>query len=544
MNRHTLIYILIFSVLITLFTSYVHADYQKMREEFEDYTPTSYFTSHQRGGDQAVKAKSIDSLEIGFFQKSRFLYPSAESSDFAQAKENIRKAQTDWKRSLSENTGSDNTGNGTAFIRITPARMKKYRHIASDDDSVKRALQATFSLEALEALTLLRNPGVKAQENHLKAAIETFGQASDLDEILRQYSAFTEGVMPGVGPMKGKEPVKAKFPFPAVLALKGQIAQQEVKAASEYLESVRRDAVTTARKTFWNLVFIRKSRLITRETVDFLHQLETVATTRYKAGKTSFQDVIKVEIRRKILEETLLTLREKQRNLELTILQLVNLPPLVRLGAPEIQEPVWKTPPLESLYKSALERRQELRRMRAMVGKMERMTAMAEIMILPQYTMNFSVYNDETIIQAGSGAMKETFAASVPASRGAGLPKKPWYGTDDAFLRQTKQKLMALKNELNNAEKVTAALVQKAWYKTDQAKREAALYRDTVVGLARSALDVSTRGYESGRVSFADVIGSHTDWLKARLALARKLSDIGVARAELARTVGSDLNIE
>ena len=523
MNRYTLIYSFIASVLMTLFTSYVHADYQKLHQEFEAYTPTPYFTSHQSNTDQSVETK-----------------PS-ESSDFTQVRESIRKAQADWKRSLSNNTGSDSTGNEFAFIRITPERMEKYRETASNDESVKRALQAKFSLEDLETLVLLRNPGVKAQENHVKAAIETFGQASDLDDILRRYSAFTEGLMPGIGPMKGKEPVKAKFPFPAVLALKGQIAQQEVKAANEYLESVRRDAITKARKTFWNLIFIRKSRLITRETVDFLQQLEAVATTRYKAGKTSFQDVIKVEIRRKILEETLLTLREKQRNLELTILQLVNLPPLVRLGAPEIQEPVWKTPPLESLYKSALERRQELRRMRAMVGKMERMTAMAEIMILPQYTMNFSVYNDEAATQTGSIAMKETFAVSVPASRGAGLPKKPWYGTDDAFLRQTRQKLMALKNELKNAEKATATMVQKAWYKTDQAKREAALYRDTVVGLARSALDVSTRGYESGRVSFADVIGSYTDWLKARLALARKLSDIGVARAELARAMGSDL---
>ena len=524
MNRFIKIHSLIIGVMITLFTSYVHADYQKLRQEFEDYTPTPYFTSHQRVTSLPAET---DKTKI------------SEPSDFTQVKESIRKVQAHWKRSL-----RDSTANDTAFIHITPAQMEKYRQLTSDDDSVKRMLQAKFSLKDLEALVLLRNPGIKAQENHLKAAIETFGQASELDEILRQYSAFTEGLMTGVGPMKGKEPLKAKFPFPAVLALKGQIAQQEVKAANEYLESVRRDGVTKARKIYWNLVFIRKSRLITRETVDFLQQLETVATTRYKSGKTSFQDVIKVEIKRKILEETLPTLREKQRNLELTILQLVNLPPLVRLGEPEIQEPLWEMPPLETLYKLALERRQELRRMRAMVGKMERMTAMAEIMILPQYTMNFSVYNDEAVMQVGSGAMKETFAVSVPASRGAGLPKMPWYGTNDAFLRQTKQKLMALKNELNNAEKATATMVQNAWYKTDQARREAALYRDTVVGLARSALDVSTRGYESGRVSFADVIGSYTDWLKARLALARKLSDIGVARAELARSVGSGLNIK
>ena len=75
----------------------------------------------------------------------------------------------------------------------------------------------------------------------------------------------------------------------------------------------------------------------------------------------------------------------------------------------------------------------------------------------------------------------------------------------------------------------------------DKAKREAALYRDTVVDLSKSALDVSTRGYESGTVSFADVIGSYTNWLDVGLALARKVSDIGVARAELEQAVGTSL---
>jgi len=519
MRRLCKIYCIANVAMMMFFISSVHADYQKMRREFENYTPNAYFNTHQRSIRPLVEKKS------------------SELSDFMRVKERLRKVQANWKRTLSANTANQFT-----FLPISPAQMENYRQIASDENSIRHLFQAPFALKDLEALVLLRNPGIKAQKNHVKAAIATITQTSNLDEILRQYSAFTEGLMTGVGPMKGNEPLKAKFPFPAVLALKGQIAQQEVKAAYESLEASRRDTVTKARKTYWNLVFIRKSQLITRETVDFLQQLEDVATTRYKAGKTSFQDVIKVEIRRKILEDALLTLGEKQRHLELTILELVNLTPEITLGTPQTREPKWETPPPETLYPLALERRQELRRMRAMIGKMERMVAMAEIMILPQYTLNYSVYEDQAVIQTGSGAIKETFAVSVSASRGAGLPKMPWYGTDDAFLRQTRQKLMALKNELNNTAQRTATRVQKAWYKTDQARREAALYRNTVVGLARSALDVSVRGYESGRVSFADVIGSYTDWLQARLALARRISDIGVARAELARTVGSELN--
>jgi outer membrane protein TolC len=179
--------------------------------------------------------------------------------------------------------------------------------------------------------------------------------------------------------------------------------------------------------------------------------------------------------------------------------------------------------------------------MRAKVGKMARMIEMAETMVLPPYTLNLSLYDDESVNQVGSAAMKETFSTVTTASRGAGLPKMPWYGTNDAFLQETRQKLNALKAELIKIETATKTLVRNSWFDLDRANREATLYRQTVVKLSQAALDVSTRGYETGKVTFADVIASYNTWLRANLTLARKNSDLGIARAELERVVGTSL---
>jgi outer membrane protein TolC len=62
-----------------------------------------------------------------------------------------------------------------------------------------------------------------------------------------------------------------------------------------------------------------------------------------------------------------------------------------------------------------------------------------------------------------------------------------------------------------------------------------------VVNLSQSALDVTTRGYESGQVSFADVIASYTLWLEANLSLADYQRNLGVAYAELEQTLGTTL---
>ncbi len=96
--------------------------------------------------------------------------------------------------------------------------------------------------------------------------------------------------------------------------------------------------------------------------------------------------------------------------------------------------------------------------------------------------------------------MKEPFAMATTASTGAGLPKMPWYGSNDAYLRETRQKLAALREDLKRMEDETVFRVREAWFRLDQARREEALYAGRVVGLSQAALDVSTRGYETGKV--------------------------------------------
>jgi len=182
--------------------------------------------------------------------------------------------------------------------------------------------------------------------------------------------------------------------------------------------------------------------------------------------------------------------------------------------------------------------------MRARLGKMERLIEMAETMILPPYTLGFSFFEDEAVTQVGSVATQKDFPDSTRASTGFGLPIMPLYGIEDAYLRQTRQELNALRRELEKEEAATFNLVRNAWFKLDLAKRDESLYRESILELTRTALEVSTQGYEAGNVSFADVISSYRSWLDASLAAERELSALGVARAELENVVGTSLHQE
>jgi outer membrane protein TolC len=197
-----------------------------------------------------------------------------------------------------------------------------------------------------------------------------------------------------------------------------------------------------------------------------------------------------------------------------------------------------KAPPVEGLYPLAEKRRQEILIKQAKLKKMQVVLEMAETMVLPSYTLNYSAFHNQAIHTVGSSATKPSFQTSSSASRGAGLPKNVWFGTNDAYVREIRQLVEALNEGLAETKAETINQVRDRWFLLDRASREKRLYQDKVVRLSKSALDVSTSGYESGNVSFADVINSYELWLSSGLSLEKKRSEFFITWAQLEQVVG------
>lgn len=491
--------------------------YQELKRDWEEYRPSTFYQHY-------AASKLV-----------REILPIPADGDLEKQITELKKTKEKWLKSLQAPEEKE------VFFQPDPRLLQELSPAGVDLAKAKVALANSFSLEELQVLAWVRNPGIKAAEHNLKASLEAYNQVTNLDEILRQYSAFTKELMTGVGSMESGEAMEVKFPFPGFLALKGEVVTQEIKASRESLEIARRMALTNIRKTFWNFLYVRRAQEIFREMLALLQHLERVATSRYETGQTSFQDLIRVRIERNKMEEELKTLGEEQRNLEAKIREILNLPPETPIGSPRFQHPPKAVPHLSALYASALEKKQELRQMRAMIGKMERMIEMAETMIYPPYSLSFSLFQNEAIAQIGSMRMKEPFSTNTSAFMGAGLPKMPWYGTNDAYLREMRQKLNGLRAELKKMEAETILMVREAWFRLDQAKREEALYAKKVVNLSRAALEVAQRSYETGMVGFAEVIMAYSGWLNDQLAADGRRRDLGISWAELEEALGGTL---
>lgn len=459
----------------------------------------------------------------------------------------LQKRQREWGKALADPRPTD------SFLVPPAGLLSTLRPAANNPAIAEKALARGFTLETLEVLVLLRSPEVQAKEREFRAVLEGYSQAEDLDTILRRYASLTKSVMTGVGGMTNPDPVTFKFPFPGVLALKGEVVGQEAEAAREELERVRREAVTAIRRNHAELLYVRKALALTRSQRQLLDQLRGAVSIRYEAGTTSFQEVTAIDIEREKLGEELTTLGEEQRNTEAAIRAALALPESIAIGVPGPYQSRRGLVKLQELKTVALARRQEIRSQRAMIGRLERMLELAETMIYPNFSQGLSLFEGDEVSRvagegrppggSGEGEMEGaagSFPVTAAAAAGFGLPKMPWFGSDDAYLRQMRQRIGSLQNELEATLAGTTLGVREGWFRFDKARRQEALYRDRVAPLSKANLDSAAKGYAAGLLGFTDLIESANGWLTTNLALARAEADVLIAGAELDAAVGVD----
>ncbi|MCF6245719.1 MAG: TolC family protein [Desulfobacula sp.] len=501
-------------ILCTLIISPLYADYSQMNKNLENYSPPGHFNDSLKLKNEkdGSKIESRRNLEAVITQ--------------------IQARQLEYEKKIKKD-------NDILFLPGVDTKLfLRLVKIADDKEAVKKILNQNVILDEIEVLSALRNPAILSAQKKVKAEIESFNQVLDLDENLKQYAAFTKDINNKTGPLKMKDSIKLKYPFPGLTSLKGRVVNDQVATLLEKMKIVRKNVITNVRKAYWNLVFIEKSITITTETIDAFERLKDVATVLYKSGKTSFQDIIKINIEIEILIEDLVTLTSKKKNIEIKIFELLNLPVNTRAGNVIFINPYKITGAPEDLYPVARQKRQELKALRHQINKVQNMIELAESMVQEPFTLGLSTYEDEAVKTVGSDSEKLSFQEKTMAAMTNQSPAKPWYGIDDPWLRQTRQKLLSLKQALVDLENSTDRKVRDSWFYVDKNKRELELYKKRILPLSKSALDVSTREYESGSIPFSQAIGSYTYWLKVKLTVVKKQADLGSSIAALENIIG------
>ena len=114
--------------------------------------------------------------------------PVVEPDPFLSEMEaKVLKYQKEWRAQLESETPVPNL-----FYNLSTDTMEAYRQLAASPEVAKARLAEPITLELLVALGYEWSPGLKSIREKIRAVLEQYPQAAYLENVLRQYNAFTK----------------------------------------------------------------------------------------------------------------------------------------------------------------------------------------------------------------------------------------------------------------------------------------------------------------------------------------------------------------
>lgn len=419
---------------------------------------------------------------------------------------------------------------------VSPESME-YRRLVTDEEKMDARLAEPTNLDLLLNLAFERNQGLQSAYVKIEATLEQYPQAAYLDNILGQYNAFTKQLDTKIGKPRHKEMVAMKFPFPDMLSIKGNIVTQDVQMLQKNAEIVLRDLITDVRLAYYDYIFVDESLSITRENQELLRQMIQIVTVKFRAGKASYQSILKAQVALSKLSNSILTLGEKKEMLVARINTLLNRSPDAPLGSAEPVEYLDVALSLDELYTLGTERRQEIQKQKIAISKMELMVEMAGKMSTPDASTGNSYFEDRTRIRSGTDMMPMTFMTR----RTTNPRTSAWFAKDDAYVREIEVKVEAMEQMITNMEDKTRYMVKMHHFGADTAKRSVALYRNTLLIQAEQSLEAAFAAYQAAKVDFLSLLDAQRTLLNFRLAEQKALLVHSQHIAQLEQVVGAAL---
>ena len=457
--------------------------------------------------------------------------PIIEPDQFlSEIEAKVLKYQKQWQAQLESETPMPNL-----FYDLTTDSMKAYRQLAASPETAKSQLAQPIALELLVAFGYEWNPGLKAAREKIRAVLERYPQAAYLENVLRQYNTFTKQLDTKVGPMRHKEMMAMKFPFPGTLALKGQVITEDVLIAQKEFEIALRDLVTDIKLAYYDYLFVIEVTRINEENQKLLQQMIAIAQTKFRVGQGRYSNVIMAQVELSKLANAIITLEEQRETIIARINTLLNSSTDLPLGAPVPIEEARVIPTLAELYELAVENRQEIQKQKLAISKMALVVEMAKQMTYPDPTLGASYFENR-----GMPDLKHTQKTPMTFStrRTLNPANTAWFGHRNSYIHEVDVKIEAMAYQIEKLETNLRFVVKKHHFGMETANRSIRLYRQTLLPQARQALDAANTAYQAAQIDFLSFLDAQRTLLNLRVEEQRALHDYRQHLAQLEQAVG------
>lgn len=393
-------------------------------------------------------------------------------------------------------------------------------------------LEGPHDLEEYVAFALEQNPEIQAARKRVEAAGHQVPVAASLQDPMLNMTFFPEEVQTAAGQQEFSLAVQQKVPWLGKLSTRAELAESQTNAARAELAAVELATIEQVKRAYYELYFIQQAIAVTEAEQRLLFQIRDVANTRYKAGQTSQQDVLRADLEISNVETELIRLRQRLDSAQARLARMLHVSPQTKIRALDElpEEPSLRD--LESLQRRAVAARPELHAQLAVLERDRRAVELARLEYMPD--VNFGV----TWIDVANAGISPVANGRDSVLVGAGVNLPIYRKRLDASVRSAEANAVATARAYDSLRDATLEEVVDLFAQAQSQRDLLALFGDDILPKARQTVEVSSRAYNVGEVDFLQLLDNWRQLLRYEISYRRLQASLRQTLAQLERVVG------
>lgn len=398
-----------------------------------------------------------------------------------------------------------------------------------------------ISVSSLITEALSNNPRLKASRYRAEAAKARVALFRNIPDPMVEYeydkitpaSSTLEGEK--VRPMKSLA-VSQDIPFPTKIFMRKKSAQKEANALEQEYRETEQAVIKEVKEAYAGLYLNRRKVAYTQDSLSLMRQFVEITNKKYAVNKTGQQDVLRAQVENSKLSNSLILYEKEARISEILLISLLGRDDGSTIEIADI-DPIKDLDIKEDdIVLSAKNNRPELKSVREMFEKAKVDSSLSKQEFLPDITIKYKR-------DAPDGKLDQLSRGQWSGSVGINVPIWFW-GKQLSGVREARANLEAAKADYKSAENTAVFEAKSAFAKFEAARNLVEIYETGVLPQATSAVTTSRRAYESGSLSFLELLDSLRMLRDLQMEYFESVAELQISLADLERAVGGDLRNE
>jgi outer membrane protein, heavy metal efflux system len=380
---------------------------------------------------------------------------------------------------------------------------------------------------------LENNDALQKARAEFRVSTEKNRQAGVLPDPKLAVQYYLEPVETRTGPQNASIGISQSLPWFNKLALQRTRSEHDVVIAGARLAAVELDVARQVKEAYVEYGYLGRSQQTITDNLELLRYLEGVARSRYVGGKTTFFDVLKIQIELAKTEEKSQALVDQARPLQVYINTLLGVEPERVRAMPDSLPQVVLSLGDDAIHSLALDNAPLLHAARQRIARARTGRELAEKDFYPDF--NFSL---KTIITGSAEFGDPPDSGSDPIIAGVTFNLPIFRDRRHGKVAEQEAMISSAQSFQQQQTRLLTTKIEQNLYAYRESQRKFALYHDDLLPKVKQQLEVAVNGFQSGETTILELIDAEQSLLTFELAEIRAAADRALAVARLESQAG------